>query len=29
MLYADEGELTLTMDGDTVLGLITLDVQRS
>jgi protocatechuate 3,4-dioxygenase beta subunit len=28
-LYAGEGELTLTMDGDAVLGLITLDVQRA
>jgi protocatechuate 3,4-dioxygenase beta subunit len=29
ILYVDEGELTLTMDGKTAIGLITLDVARS
>jgi hypothetical protein len=28
-LYVDEGELTLTMDGNAAIGLITLDVKRS
>jgi protocatechuate 3,4-dioxygenase beta subunit len=29
ILYVDEGELTLTMDGKTAIGLITLDVARA